>query len=173
MDIRDGVTHCIHDGDYFYYSWKTGKQPATDPYWCRDRKCVARINPEGEIELVDTYNYWKYNDAEGTLFSYDGLVREYSRFVTEEKFDLEFICNVDDVEVIDAWEKEDYDKVYNLSYQVGYNKLFAIDKGMAKSQSAILKKLQGKLEEAEYQKKSAEWDIERIQRAIQEMGHEL
>lgn len=159
----------IRDGDYFYYSWKEGFGTSSDPYWCRDRKCVARTNPEGEIELVDTYNYWKYNDPEGTLFSYDGLVREYSRFVTEEKFDLEFICNVDDVEIIEAWEKEDYDNVYNLSYQVGYNKLFAIDKGAIVSNKALRAKYQRELEKAESDKRCAEWDIERYTKLLSEL----
>lgn len=162
----------IKDGDYFSYWWKEGRGPSTDPYWCRDRRCVARTNSEGVVELIDTYNYWEYDNPEEILFHRKGLVREYSRYVDEDKFDIEFICNLNDVKLIKEWEKEDYDKIYNLSYQVGYKKLFAIDKDAKPSKAAILKKLKRKLEEAEYKVNSGNWDISSITKEIEELGNE-
>lgn len=159
----------IKDGDYFSYSWKDGKGPSTDPYWCRDGRCVACTNKEGHIYLIDTYNYWPFKEGqlEKSVFTRDGLDQEYSRFVDLDKFDLDFICNLNDYELVSSHNKDDYDGVIFVGYQC--TKRWAKPKGAVPSKTAILIKLQSQLAQYESEKRSAEWGIERVQKEIKEV----
>lgn len=152
----------IKDGDYFTYSWKPGFGPSTDSYWCRDRRCVARADQHGDIVLIDTYNYWPFKDREydTDIFTYEGLAREYSKYVTEDKFDIEFICNLNDYEFIEEWEKDDYDNVVYVGYQC--TKKWAKPKGAEVSNSALIKKHKDQLASAVYDKNAAESRIQWI-----------
>lgn len=159
----------IKDGDYFNYSYKTGLGPSTDRYWCRDRRCVARTDNHGDIVLIDTYNYWPFKEREydTDIFTYSGLAREYSKYVTEDKFDLEFICNLNDYEYVKDYEKDDYENVIFVGYQC--DRLWAKPKGAQPSKAAILKKLQGQLQRAHEDLRSAQSSIERITKDIEEL----
>lgn len=82
---------------------------------------------------------------------------------------MEFVCNLKDIEFINEYETQDYDKVYNLSRQKHCYKNYAIDKGVQPSKAAILKKLEGKLQRAHENLRSAQWSIERITKDIEEL----
>lgn len=159
----------IKDGDYFNYSYKSGLGPSSDPYWCRDRRCVARTDTDGKIVLIDTYNYWPFKDREydTDIFTYSGLAREYSNYVTEDKFDLEFICNLNHYEYVKDYDKDDYENVIFVGYEC--ERLWAKPKGQGKSKTAILKKLEGQLAQAHSDKRSAELKIEWITKDIEEL----
>lgn len=131
----------IKDGDYFSYSWKSGLGPSSDPYWCRDRKCVARTDNTGDTVLIDTYNYWPFNDKgkeETNIFTHKGLAREYSKYTDVERFNLEFICNLNDYEFVHEYAKDDYEGVVFVGYQC--TKKWAKPKGSEVSNAALLKK---------------------------------
>lgn len=130
----------IKDGDYFSYSWKSELGPVHDPYWCRDARCVARADSTGKIWLIDTYNYWPFKNSEyeTEIFSYHGLDREYSKYIDINRFDLEFICNLNDYEFIHEYEKDDYEGVVFVGYQC--TKKWAKIKGSEVSNKALLKK---------------------------------
>lgn len=131
----------IKEGDYFHYSWKSGLGPLTDPYWCRDGRCVARTDSTGIIWMIDTYNYWPFKDGgkeDTDIFTYEGLNREYSKYVNTERFDLEFICNLNDYEFIHEYAKDDYEGVVFVGYQC--TKKWAVPKGSEVSKTALLKK---------------------------------
>lgn len=132
----------IKDGDYFSYSWKSNIGPSSDPYWCRDRRCVARTDKHGDTVLIDTYNYWPFNDKgkeDTNIFTHEGLAREYSKYVDVERFDLEFICNLNDYEFVHEYAKDDYEGVVFVGYQC--TKKWAKPKGSSVSNSMILNKL--------------------------------
>lgn len=160
----------IKDGDYFNYSWKIGRGPSSDSYWCRDRRCVARDDGNGGILIIDTYNYWPFKDGQlnEDIFTLEGLDREYSKYIDTEAFDLEFICNLNDYMFIAEYDKEDYDEVVFVGYQC--TKKWAVLKGANKSKTAMIRKFEYKLEQAECDKRSAEWEIEYCKKKIAEIG---
>lgn len=149
----------IKEGDVFRWYYKNDeeyrKKNTGTAYWCMDNQCVVRSG-----ELVDTY----WDGVDLTRLSSN------SSFLSLDKVDLKFICNINDVEFIKEYQIEDYDKVYNLSHQKGCYKVFAIDKGAQVSNKALLIKYYRLLEEAQYQKRSAERDIERYTNLIEELG---
>lgn len=159
----------IKDGDYFQYSWKSNLGPSSDPYWCRDRRCVARTDKHGDIVLIDTYNYWPFKDGKGdtNIFTHEGLSREYSKYIDEERFDLEFICNLNDYEFVHEYTKDDYEGVVFVGYQC--TKKWAKPKGSGVSKAAVLKKLEAQLQRAHEDLRSAEWTIARINEQIEEL----
>ena len=88
--------------------------------------------------------------------------------------DLEFICNANDVIGLHSWEVEDYDVVYNLSWQKGCHKEYATDAEAYKrgsSKTAVLKKLEKQLQRAHEDLRSAEWTIARISKEIKELNN--
>lgn len=159
----------IKDGDYFSYSWKPGLGPTYDTYWCRDRRCVARTDKHGDIVLIDTFNYWPFKDGkeDTNIFTHEGLAREYSKYIDVERFDLEFICNLNDYEFVHEYAKDDYEGVVFVGYQC--TKKWAKPKGSEVSKAAVLKKLEAQLQRAHEDLRSAEWTITRINEQIEEI----
>lgn len=157
----------IKDGDIFNWQYKNHLEycekhrGSGTAYWCLDQQCFA-TERSGLIYLIDTY--WTNYGAE-----YLGSETSY---VDPDKVDLEFICNLNDIEFIENWEVEDYDTVYNLSRQKHCYKKYAIDKGAQPSKAAILKKLEGQLQRAHEDLRSAEWTITRINKQIEELNNE-
>ncbi len=149
----------MKDGDVFRWYFKNDVEyrkkhaGSGTAYWCMDNQCVYR---EGK-GLIDTY--------------WTGLEVEYSsdspKYVTEEEADLEFVCNLEDVEVIHKSEVDEYNKVYNLSYQKGCYPYFAVDKGVGKSKKAILANKEAEIQQAEdeirYLQNRVKWLTEEIE----------
>lgn len=159
MDIRDGDVfrwYFKNDGEY-----RKKLQGSGTAYWCMDNQCYA-TERSGEVYLLDTY--WIDYGQE--------YIGNEVTYVDPEKVDLEFVCNLHDVEFI-KYGMEDYDKVYNLSRQKGCYKAFAIDKGAEPSNTAILKKFEKQLEEAVYNKTYLEISIERLQKEINALKGEM
>ena len=147
----------MKNGDVFRWKFKDHedylKRNPSTAYWCMDQQCVYW---EG-IGLVDTY----WSGLSGQYLS------SYARYVTEEEVDLEFVCNLDDVEVIHKSVVDEYDKVYNLSHQKGCYSYFAVDKGVGKSKKAILEKKRSEIRQAEdeirYLQNKVKWLTEEIE----------
>jgi hypothetical protein len=149
----------MKEGDVYKWYYKNDaeyrRNNSSTAYWCMDNRCIVRNG-----ELVDTY----WDGVSSTRLSSN------SSYLNPEKVDLEFICNVNDVEFIKKYEIEDYDKVYNLSYQKGCYPCFAIDKGAQVSNKALRIKYQGLLDKAHSDKRSAEYNIEYYSKLIEELG---
>jgi len=159
----------IKDGDVFFWSWKHNDQlkiNAGTQYWCMDQQCVAIFEGD-KLHLVDTYNYDQYK--KGPLFAPQGFYGEFTKYLDISLIDLTFKCNTSEIKLIQEYDTQDYDVVYNLSYQKNCRKMYAVDKVAEKSKEAILEKLRGKLKDAEYKKKSAEWNIESLVKEIKEL----
>jgi hypothetical protein len=146
----------MKNGDVFRWKFKDHakycERAGSTAYWCMDQQCVYW---EG-ICLVDTYG----SGLSGQYLS------SHARYVTEEEADLEFVCNLDDVEVIHKSVVDEYDKVYNLSHQKGCYPYFAVDKGVGKSKKAILAKKEAEIQQAEdeirYLQNRVKWLTEEI-----------
>lgn len=149
----------IKEGDVFRWYYKNDTEYRAScgggtAYWCMDNKCVFK-----DGELCDTY--W--------IGPYQNGYSSNTRILDPAKVDLELICNLNDVEIIREYEIEDYDNVYNLSYQKGCYPLYAVDAGATKSNNALRTKYLRKIQEAESNKRSAEYDIEYYNRLILEL----
>lgn len=153
----------IKDGDIFKWYYKDdsayrSKCPNGTAYWCMDNQCFATIR-DGVTYLIDTY--WAHYGCE--------YIGNEVKIVDVERVDLEFICNLHEIEWISEYYIQDYDKVYNLSRQKHCYKHYAIDKGAEPSKAAILKKLKEQLQRAHEDLRSAEWTITRINEQIEEL----
>lgn len=159
----------IKDGDYFSYSWKAKLGPSSDPYWCRDCRCVARTDNYGDIVLIDTYNYWPFKDGkeDTDIFTHEGLSREYSKYIDVGRFDLEFICNLNDYEFVHEYAKDDYEGVVFVGYQC--TKKWAKPKGSEVSNSMVLKRLIAERDSLTDEIQYKQSRIERLNEQIGEM----
>ena len=155
--MKEGIS--IREGDVFRWYYKNDTEYRAScgggtAYWCMDNQAIVRNG-----ELVDTY--------------WDGIqmvrLPSNSIYLKLGKVDLEFVCNVNDVKFIEKWQTEDYDTVYNLSHQKGSYVCYAVDKNANVSTKALRIKYQLKLEEAESDKRCAEWDIERYTKLLSEL----
>ena len=157
--MKEGTS--LREGDVYYWQYKDHeeycKRNQSTAYWCLDRKAVVYNG-----ELVDTY--WTYLDKDGIRVSSD------CHRVNPENVELEFICNLNDVEIIHKREKDDYDKVYDLSCQKGCYEVYAVDKDAKVSNTALRKKYNNLLEKAYSDKRSAEYEIEYYSKLIKELG---
>ena len=165
------MTTTIKDGDYFHYTFK---EWTNHGHHCRDMKCVARAGRDGDIYLIDTFNYWpfKHGKAEKEIFTLEGLDREYSKYVkNDSKVELEFICNLNDYEYVESWEKDDYDGVVNVTYQC--TKQWAKPKGAEVSKKALIAKYQEQMRTAEYEKSTAIARIKWIKEELARLSGEM
>ena len=153
----------IKDGDVFKWYYKDdaayrAKCPNGTAYWCMDNQCFATIR-DGVTYLIDTY--WAHYGCE--------YIGNEVKIVDVERVDLEFICNLSEIEWISEYYIQDYDKVYNLSRQSRCYKHYAIDKGAQPSKSAMLKKLEAELEKAYSEQRRAELSIEWTIKQIEDL----
>ena len=144
----------MKEGDVYRWYYKDDEEyrkrnPST-AYWCMDNQCVVK-----DGKLYDTY--WCYN-----LDTFGSSCRE----VNPEDVDLTFICNLHDINFIHYTDVDEYEKVYNLSYHKQHKRLFAVDKGVTKSNNAIKAKLVKEIKKAEheisYLQHTIQWNREKI-----------
>lgn len=152
----------LKEGDVYKWYYKNDaeyrRNNSSTAYWCMDNQCIVRNG-----SLIDTY--WLYMDKER-------IVESSSCYrVDVDKVDISFVCNLKDVRFIDKWQIDDYDKIYDLSRQKRCYPLYAVDKGAQVSNEALRTKYSKLLEQAEYQKRSAEYDIERYKNLILELDN--
>lgn len=119
----------FREGDVFRFRYsdeRIAKARAVhhDLHWCFDGQVIVR-----DGKLCDTY--WA-----GYRLSSGGD----QKVVTPEDGTLEFICNLNDVERIKEYQTRYYDEseVFNLSYQHGCYRFFAVKKGQPRNQCAML-----------------------------------
>lgn len=128
----------MREGDVYRWYFKNDeeyrrqKQASGTAYWCMDNQAVVK-----DGVLNDTY--WSYN-----LERFPCNTRQ----LEESEVDLEFVCNLSDVRIIHKSDRNDYDIVYDLSYQQGCRTLLAVDKGSHKSDKALKVKYRREIEGA-------------------------
>lgn len=87
--MKEGVS--LREGDIYKWYFKNdaeyrGKCGGGTAYWCMDNRCVVKNG-----ELVDTYWEGVYNPLQTS---------SNSKILDPEKVDLEFVCNLNDIEFI-------------------------------------------------------------------------
>lgn len=129
------------------------------PYHCFDGLLKVRQSDKGLI-LVD--GYWSSDNKWFTLG--DAL----------KQGELEFICNLDEVEQINKYESKYYNEkdIFILPYHSGYHTMYLKRKGAEKCRETIMKQLEAKIQKAksdlESAKRSLEWAEKDYERALKE-----
>lgn len=143
----------LHEGDVFRFSYSTEyRAKLFMPDHCFDGQLVALDYCESII-LFDTYWLHGFKPSEGG-----------AQFTQEEALargELTFVCNLNDVEMIDKGRAQYYDDadIFNLSYQHQCSPYFAIRKGAERSQAKMSRKIEEKMQE---ERRSIESAISRI-----------
>lgn len=146
----------MKEGDVYRWEWKHFTVSYELAYWCLDGQAVFK-----QGKLVDTY--------------WDGLrldiIGSSSKVVNCDDVYLEFVCNLYDVDLIPKWEKEDYEKVYNLSTQKRCYEYYAIDKCAQPSKAKQIEKFERKIEEEYSTIRCAENSIRWMQEEISKLNN--
>lgn len=124
----------LREGDVYHWRYTDARLKrftlGGDPYWCTDQQAVVR-----DGKLLDTY--WSFGRCGD------------SRVIDPADVDLTFVCNINDVrEVRHESETKPYGEsdVFNLSYQHGCYKKFAVRKGAERSADRMLREIAAKVE---------------------------
>ena len=157
LAILPAVQFRVNDVFSFSYNEEETRK-RFEPYHCFDGQFIVKQRENGELYLMDTY--W--------ASKYDGF-KHWSDYKcktigdAQKQGELTFRCNLDEVEEIRERDLQYYDDedLFNLSYQHGCYEYYVKRKGAELSIDKMLQSIKHKIEDAEYRKKSAEWDIER------------
>lgn len=143
------IIRAMNEGDVFRWSYKAGKLPSSDTtaaYWCRSR--IATY--QGGF-LGDTY--WGESDR---------------RWVREDEVDLTFLGNLNDYEPLSSKGRHYYDPadILDLSHANDTRRKPLVRKGAQPSPAALIEYCKYQIEKEESAKRSAERQIEFLQKAI-------
>lgn len=150
----------MKSGDVYRFTWKDQARPGQDPYWCFDGQLVA-VPHNGGLLLVDTY--WGFGEVGGETGKTFTLERAF------EIGNLEFVCNLGDLEPAQRHEVRYYDEadLFDLSYQHRcYFKLMK-RKGAKKSREAMYRALAQDRKEADDALRAAIHKLEWVARTRQ------
>jgi len=149
----------MKERDYYSFRYNTEyTQNAFEPYHCFDGRLIAKKDSSGRIILVDTY----WISSSNRTFTWKEAKTQGS---------LEFICNlnnVDDTHEGNLIYYSDRD-IFDLSYQHGCYKKYAIRKGADRSKTKILSVLKNKITDAEWKIASSKREIETALKNIGEI----
>lgn len=112
--------------DIYRWSYKNPKDHNSNNYWC-----TTQIGVVVEDNLIDTYWGWppERQFSEG---------RKWSLEVAQKKLDLEFVANLDDLEILEDFDKF-YDDVIDLTHSNTTQNLKFIRKGQQRSIPVMIK----------------------------------
>ena len=132
-----------------WYYKDTNKK--SEPYWCKS--CIAIYNEEKQ-KWVDTY--WSGCDNFGFPDN-------------DPSIEINYLGNLDDYRACKSYDFDYYDlkDCLDITHKNMSRGGFYVRKDAVKSMDKIRKVLERQLEDAEYKKRSAEWDIERIKQKLQ------
>lgn len=147
----------IKEKDIFNFQYNPRQEQGWDSRThCFDGRFLA-IKEDDQILLVDTY--WGYGDKQGRIF-------------TQEKAEalgkLTFVANMEDLEKSDesCYSYYDDSDCFNLSYQHGCYKKYAIKKGAVKSKEKMLQILKQQMQKAKRELESIGHRIEDLSKDI-------
>ncbi len=136
--------------DIYCWSYKDPKDHNSNNYWC-----TTQIGVVIDDKLVDTYWGWPPE----RYFS-DG--RKWSLKDAEDKLNLEFIANLDDL-VLLTDTKEFYDDVIDLTHSNSTQNLRFIRKGQERSIPAMIKHHEQKIQELQSDIKFKQYKLNEVQ----------
>ena len=154
----------IREGDVFRFRYnKEEAAKQFEPYHCFDGQLIALKKQDGTIHLVDTYWMISFDKA-------DMDCRKFTPEQAQEKGELEFKCNLNDIEYISK-EKTQYYKdedVINLTYHRGFKKVFAVMKGTEPDLDSATLALEEKLRQKRDSRDCLNREIESLKEKIGE-----
>lgn len=147
------------EGDVFFWRYRDELGNQSERYWCCARKAIVRSSGV----LADIY--WSYID--GHTVGSRGSGRWWPRDYAEKNLTLEFKGNLDDFDVIADYARSMYDDadILDLRHANSSQKQVYLRKGARRSRSAMLVEVNSKIEKAESEIRSANWQIERLSTA--------
>ena len=154
----------IKEGDVFRFRYnKEEAAKQFEPYHCFDGQLIAFKKQDGTIHLADTYWMTSFDRA-------DMDCRKFTPEQAQEKGELEFKCNLNDIEYISK-EKAQYYKysdIINLTHHNGFKTVFAVMKGTEPDIDTAILSLERKLEQKQSQRDSLNREIESLKEKIGE-----
>jgi hypothetical protein len=143
------------EGDVFFWRYQNETGDYTQKYWCCARKAIVRGDFLGDI-------YWSYID--GHTVSFHSGSRWWSRADAEKLLTLDFKGNLDEFDVIADYDRSMYDDadILDLRHSNSSKKQVYLRKGAKRSQAAMLAEVNYKIEKAESEIRSANWQLERL-----------
>lgn len=146
----------IKQGDVFRWSWKEAiankrrESCASTVYWCMSRICIA--NDKGVLK--DTY--WHSGSS-------------YNDVVDPDKCELRFLGNLSDYEHVDKYMLSYYadEDIMDISHCNNTCSGFYLKKGAKKSLEKIRAIIQQKIDEKLSDIRSAQYDVERLQKELE------
>lgn len=141
--------------DVFLWRYQDASGDQTLKYWCCARKAIVRGGVLGDI-------YWAYIDGHKVSFNGDG--RWWTPGEAKDRLTLEFKGNLDQFDVIADYNRSMYDDadILDLRHANSSQKQVYLRKGARRSQAAMLAHVNYKIEKAESEIRSANWQIERL-----------
>lgn len=140
-DLIEALEKAPRENDVYRWHWKDGQKPMIG--------CYAHLAVFHNGKLRDTYWHdWSHSSA-----------------IDLEKVDLTLLGNIDDCEVIRAWDAKYYAPadIIDMNHLNNSNAPIYLKRGAAKSQEWMLYRAEAKFAEAQRAKDHAERDIENLQ----------
>lgn len=149
----------VNDVFSFRYNESESKK-MFEPYHCFDGTLIVKETSNGELLLQDTY--WG-SCSDSRVFAIDQA---------NEKGELTFVCNLNEVQEIKEYEQEYYadEDLFILRIHAGYRNKFLLKKDAIRSKDKMIESLNKKLSEAEYDKNKAERNIAKYTRKIEQVN---
>lgn len=146
------------EGDVFFWRYQKDIGNYTEQYWCCARKAIVQGGLLGDI-------YWSYID--GHTVSFHGDRPLWTPDKAEKYLTLEFKGNLDEFDVIADYARSMYDDadILDLRHANSSQTQVYLRKGARRSRSAMLVEVNSKIEKAESDIRSANWQIERLSTA--------
>ena len=145
----------VNDVYKFRYNEDYTKQNF-EPYHCFDGILVVR---KGKNDLYFEDTFWSSDTSKFPITYF------------ENKGDLTFLCNLDNVEEISEYYVKYYDDVIILGMHKGYHTKYYIQKGQQRSKSKIIKEIEKKIFDDEETVKYALDRIERSKKLLEEINN--
>ena len=146
--------------DVYRFQYNQGEIGKMGGSWfadhCFDGQFVVK-EEDGKLYFVDTY--WSFGN--------NGDSKRIEVSDAKKKGKLMFVCNLNDVEEIDESRMVYFaDKdLFNLSYQHGCYKFFAVRKGAERNSEKMLSELNNRIQK---EKKEIEYGIRRIEQLTEQ-----
>jgi hypothetical protein len=149
----------LNDVYSFSYNEEFRKNHSGDLYWCFDGQLVVKRKAGDELYLEDTY--WISENRKFTLKE------------AQEKGNLTFKCNLDEVEELNEHNLCYYDDndIIDLSYQHHCYTRYVLRKGATRSKEKMLSIAKEKIDNAQHKIEYAKGEIKRINETIEKINN--
>lgn len=147
-------------GDVYSFAYKPEfRKSLFDPYHCFDGQLVVKQSEHRGLYLEDTY--WGYGDS-----------RTFTPSEAQEKGELTFKCNLDDVEVIGAHDLAYYadEDIFNISHQHNCYQKYAKKKTAVRNLEKMKSVVSLRIDDEKSKIRSAENNLKHLNETLESLG---